>query len=634
MINNKLAFILLLSVILILTTCRKVEKVMMVTTGTVNDITYNTASVSGQIVDLGEGATQYGHYYSTTPNETLSGLKTQLSNPSGKKVFTSQLTGLSNGTKYYIKAYLSDGTKTVYGKEISFSTVLASLPVITSIVVENATPNILEIAYNLSLTNIIPASSAFVVKVNTITRTITAVTVSGTKVQLTLSSPVLSGDVITLTYTKPATNPLQTPSGGLAATVIDQNVTNSVLCTAPSVTTNAVTSLTISSATLNGTVNANGFSATVTFEYGTTTGYGTTLQASPNVVTGSVNTTVSAGVIGLTSNTLYHYRVIAVSCGRTIYGSDMVFTSLVLVTTNAITNITGTTASGGGSIAVGGGASISERGVCWNTSPSPTIVNSKTIDGQGTGSFVSSLTGLNPNTTYYVRAYATNSGGTTYGAQVNFISGFICGTRLIDTRDGKSYLTVQIGTQCWFAENLNVGSRINGIDAQTDNAVIEKYCFGDNESSCNLYGGLYLWDEMMQYTTNERAQGVCPVGWHVPSDYEWKVLEMALGMSQVSADGTGWRGTDEGGKLKAAGTTYWDSPNMGATNSSLFTALPSGDRNSSGLFEGRGFFTDFWTSTLIIDTQCWYRYLDAANSQIIRVDGNRRYGTPVRCVKD
>jgi uncharacterized protein (TIGR02145 family) len=244
------------------------------------------------------------------------------------------------------------------------------------------------------------------------------------------------------------------------------------------------------------------------------------------------------------------------------------------------------------------------------------------------------MTGLDSYTIYFVRAYAINAAGVQYGNELEFRTAFNCGTRLMDERDGKTYLTVQIGEQCWMAENLNVGTMTPGASDQADNGVIEKYCYGDDPGNCDLYGGIYQWNEMMQYTTIESTRGVCPDGWHLPSDFEWKLLEMALGMSQESADSTGWRGTNEGGKLKAAGTAYWDAPNAGATNESLFTALPAGGRNSSGNFEALGYYADFWTSTLIIDQQSWYRYLDADESRIYRVDGFQPYGTSVRCVKD
>ncbi|MGD0756799.1 MAG: FISUMP domain-containing protein [Bacteroidales bacterium] len=415
--------------------------------------------------------------------------------------------------------------------------------------------------------------------------------------------------------------------------------TNAVTTVVPTLSTTAITSITQTTAVSGGNITSDG-GATVTARgicWNTSSGP-TTSNSNTSDGTGSGSFTSS--MTGLTANTTYYVRAYATNSIGTAYGNEVTFTTNPVttvaptLTTTDITSITQTTASSGGNITSDGGASVTARGVCWNTASGPTTSNSKTSDGTGSGSFTSSMTGLTANTTYYVRAYATNSVSTAYGNEVNFKTDFICGTRLLDPRDGKTYLTVQIGNQCWFAENLNVGVRINGAADQTDNSVIEKYCYNDNESNCSLYGGLYQWDEMMQYSTIEMSQGVCPVGWHIPSDYEWKVLEMTLGMDQTSANAAGWRGTNEGGKLKAAGTTYWNSPNTGATNSSLFTAMPSGDRSGSGTYESLGYFTDFWTSTFIIDTQCWYRYLDADHSQIYRIDGNRKFGTAVRCVKD
>ena len=212
-----------------------------------------------------------------------------------------------------------------------------------------------------------------------------------------------------------------------------------------------------------------------------------------------------------------------------------------------------------------------------------------------------------------------------------------CGYPITDVRDGKTYNTVKIGSQCWMAENLNIGIRIDGSVNQaqnTPNEIIEKYCYNDIEDSCDIYGGLYQWDEMMQYVTTEGTQGICPTGWHLPTDAEWKTMEMYLGMSQTDADAVGLRGTDEGGKLKKPGTTHWYSPNLGATNESGFAALPGGYRYSDGTYGNLGYNGYWWSSSESTGTYAWYRHLDFDNGQVGRGDPPKTYGLSVRCLKN
>jgi uncharacterized protein (TIGR02145 family) len=139
-----------------------------------------------------------------------------------------------------------------------------------------------------------------------------------------------------------------------------------------------------------------------------------------------------------------------------------------------------------------------------------------------------------------------------------------CGNPITDSRDGQIYNTVLIGSQCWMAENLNVGIRVSPY-GQSNNGIIEKLCYGEIPANCDEYGGLYEWGEMMNYTTGETNQGICPTGWHIPTLNEWETLIGFLGGPSTA-----------GGKLKETGFNHWNEPNTGASNESGFTALGSG----------------------------------------------------------
>ncbi len=208
-----------------------------------------------------------------------------------------------------------------------------------------------------------------------------------------------------------------------------------------------------------------------------------------------------------------------------------------------------------------------------------------------------------------------------------------CGQLFADTRDGQIYPTVQIGTQCWFAKNINIGTRINGSANQTNNSILEKYCYDDLPSNCNVYGGLYQWDEMMQYVTTEGAQGICPSGWHVPTDDEWCTLTQYLDPTVICTS-VGWSGMNGGGKMKEAGTFHWILPNAGATNESGFTALPGGNRNVTGTFSNLGNNAYFWSSTEYSSTYAWLRALTFNNYDVSRINYAKTNGFSVRCLKN
>ncbi|MBI4647711.1 MAG: hypothetical protein HY738_14265 [Bacteroidia bacterium] len=341
-------------------------------------------------------------------------------------------------------------------------------------------------------------------------------------------------------------------------------------------------------------------------------------------------------ITGLEPSTIYYLRAYISTPDETKYGEVKSFTTPVFlpsVTTTPISSITPSTASSGGTVTDNGGATVTARGVCWSTSQNPTTANSTTFDGTGTGSFTISITGLSAGITYYVRAYATNSAGTSYGNQVNFATlddDTPCDGITSFNYGGQTYGTVEIGYQCWMAENLNIGTMINSTEGgqlQTDNALIEKYCYNNNSASCDTYGGLYEWNEMMQYNPSDAdnpgtTQGICPQGWHLPIDVEWTALSDYLGGESVA-----------GGKMKE--TTQWIMPNIGATNESGFTALPGGYRlNFDGSFIAPLDYCAFWSATENSSTNAWMRDLFNESAGVGRYDDGKTNGFSVRCFKD
>lgn len=190
-----------------------------------------------------------------------------------------------------------------------------------------------------------------------------------------------------------------------------------------------------------------------------------------------------------------------------------------------------------------------------------------------------------------------------------------------------------IGDQCWMAENLNIGYHINGIDTMSNNDTIEKYCYNNNPSKCDQYGGLYQWNETMQYSNDPGVQGICPPGWHVPSDDEWKVLEGNVD-SEFGVGANEWndiecRGFDAGYNLKA--TYGWqDGPGSDAYN---FTALAAGIRSLNGAYTQEYQETYFWTSSKFTGYP-WSRYLVTYSMKSCRYFVYKELGFSVRCIKN
>ena len=225
--------------------------------------------------------------------------------------------------------------------------------------------------------------------------------------------------------------------------------------------------------------------------------------------------------------------------------------------------------------------------------------------------------------TFSVSGVVTNEGTLTNNGHLMLRS---CGKYSVTDVDGNSYATVQIGRQCWTQSNLRVskyrdGDNITNIttpNSSWENTTSGAWCnYDNNASNGTTYGKLYNW-----YAVND-SRGLCPTGWHVPSDAEWTTLTTHLGGTSVS-----------GGKMKSTGTTLWISPNTGATNSSGFTGLPGGLRFNTGGFNSVGVYGLWWSSSDAGSGHAWYRFLTFSNAIVNRTFNVHRLGFSVRCARD
>jgi len=395
----------------------------------------------------------------------------------------------------------------------------------------------------------------------------------------------------------------------------------------PLTQTETETSVSSTTATLNGIVNPNGTSTTVSFEYGKTTSYGSSVDAIQSPVSGSIPVNVSADLTSLTPGTTYHCRIKAMSSGGTTYGEDIIFTTLSLpvATTESATAVASTSATLNGTVNANDLSTTVtfEYGLTTSYGTEVTADESP-VTGSTSTAVSAGVTGLSEGTTYHFRVRAVSTGGTSYGDDASFTTNATLPT--VSDYDGNNYNIITIGTQDWIQENLKTTHYNNGdiIANITDNTEWEAlttaaYCWYDNDEGTykDIYGALYNW-----YTTVD-VRNVCPAGWHVASDAEWTTLTTYLGGESVA-----------GGKLKETGITHWTSPNTGATNETGFTTLPGGYRSSNGTFDLIGEYGYWWSSTEYSAPNAWYRLLGYDSGHTGRYNFNKKSGYSVRCVKD
>jgi uncharacterized protein (TIGR02145 family) len=337
-------------------------------------------------------------------------------------------------------------------------------------------------------------------------------------------------------------------------------------------------------------------------------------------------------------------------------GKPIWVSTLPTVNSTNSSNITPNTAASGGNVISDGGSPVTARGIVWSTFPNPTVsLSTITNNGSGIGIFSSTISGLILNTTYYVRAYATNNVGTGYGNEISFttkadstnVMGIPCSTTpTVKDIDGNTYNTVQIGTQCWTKENLKVSKYNDGTTIPLDTSggpggnglgqtwgarsTGARTIYANDNTNLATYGYLYNWYAVNGIVTegNTSYKNLCPSGWHIPSDAEWTTLTNYLGGESVA-----------GGKMKTIGTAYWNSLNTGADNSSDFSALPGGYRHGIGSFSIARLEAVFWSATEYDNIFfAWLRYLIANNSSVVRNyninSSSKLTGASVRCLRD
>lgn len=337
---------------------------------------------------------------------------------------------------------------------------------------------------------------------------------------------------------------------------------------------------------------------------------------------------------------------------------------LPTVTTGAVSDIAETTATGGGSVSANGYSEVTARGVCWSTDPNPTVNGSHTSDGNGLGSFTSSITGLESGTPYYLRAYATNSAGTAYGEEVSFTteeqpqdtmpaeidgSANPCpNAATVTDYEGNIYNTVQIGSQCWMRENLRSTKFADGtpIPAGADTtSLTDSYYYDNSDSDIPLArrGYLYNWPAAMHGAVSSSAtpsgvQGICPIGWHLPSDAEYTQLT-----DYVSSVSDYQCGGNSSNIAKALAATYgWNTSTNNyavgntpsANNATGFSAVPTG--YSHGSFSYVGNYAFFWTATEneSNNRNAYTRLLSHQAAVVGRNASGKDYGRSVRCLWD
>ena len=590
------------------------------TTTAVNSITSTNAVSGGNITADGGGViTARGVCWGTSINPIISDNKT--TDGIGTGSFISNITGLSPNTSYWLRAYATNSAGTAYANQSFNFKTAGSFASLTTSLISNKT------SISATCGGYISTDGGSTVTTRGVCwGTNPNPTISNTKTVDGSGIGSFASNITGLTAgTTYYVRAYSTNSSGTAYGNQVSFMTNPI--SVGTVTTSAVSSITTSSAMSGGNISADG-GATITAR-------GVCWGTNPNPTISNTKTVDGSGIgsfasniTGLTAGKTYYVRAYATNSSGTAYGNELSFTTLtnlLTLSTVVVRGITQTSAFCVGIITSQGKSPITSRGISCTKFPNPSIGFNK-IESSLTGSdFGVPITGLDPFRTYYVRAYATNSEGTTYGNEISFTTlGILFNPNktygTVTDIDGNVYKTIQIGTQTWMAENLkttkyNDGSTIR-LQKERWETALNAYCWYDNDMSNKAdYGALYNWNATGTIT---QKFALCPAGWHVPTNNELTTLITYVNSSMSRLI--------EGG-------SYWS--NSSLDNSSGFTAIPSGWRNSEfGFFQYIKLYGRWWSSTTYEKnfTKAYYMQIDNLG---VTIDfSSKQDGYCIRCLKN
>ena len=577
------------------TTLQNIE-LPTVTTNNVTNITTNSATSGGNVTsDGGANVTARGVCWSTSQNPTISNSHTTDGNGTGS--FTSNMTGLTANTTYYVRAYATNEKGTSYGEQKSFKTLQnIELPTVTTTNVSNITQTTATSGGNVTSNGGANVTARGVCWSTSQNPTISnSHTTDGTGTGSFTSS--ITGLTANTTYyvRAYATNEKGTSYGEQKTFTTLQNIE------LPTVTTTNVSNITQTTATSGGNVTSDGGANVTARGVCWSTSQNPTISNS-HTTDGNGTGSFTSNMTGLTANTTYYVRAYATNEKGTAYGEQKSFTTLQnielpTVTTTNVSNITQTTATSGGNVTSDGGANVTARGVCWSTSQNPTISNSHTTDGNGTGSFTSNMTGLTANTTYYVRAYATNEKGTAYGEQRSFTTLEEDLENQVVNINGVSFTmikveggTFQMGAQDTDPNAPNYDIQAYDKESPVHSVTLSDYYIGETEVTQELWEAVMgsnpshfsgnpqrpvekvSWNDCKEFITN--LNNLTGMNFRLPTEAEWEYAARGGNESQ----GYKYSGSN------TIGNVAWYGDNSGSATHNVKTKSP----NELGIYDMSG----------------------------------------------